>query len=121
MGLVKHCYTIRALEDDPSAPIPNPLFDEGDVGATFIVTAATVLTTADDAAAAEDLVSFLLSEEAQTYFAEETRAHPLAAGVPVPEELGPFDLTQIEAIDPEVLGGDLQSTLEMIEQSGLNA
>lgn len=47
---------------------------------------------------------FLLSEEAQTYFAEETREYPLAAGVPAPEELGPFDLTQIEAIDPEVLG-----------------
>lgn len=121
MGLVNHYYNIRALEEDPSAPSRNHLFDEGDVGATFIVTAATVLTTADDAAAAEDLVSFLLSEEAQTYFAEETREYPLAAGVPVPEELGPFDLAQIEAIDPEVLGGDLQSTLEMIEQSGLNA
>lgn len=121
MGLVNHYYNVRALEEDPALPSRNHLFEAGDVGASFIVTAGTVLTTADDPAAAADLVAFLLSEEAQTYFATETKEYPLAAGVPVPDELGPLDLTQIEAIDAEVLGGDLESTLALIEQSGLSS
>jgi len=38
-----------------------------------------------------------------------------------PDELGPLALSQIESIDFEALGGDLATTIELIEQSGLNS
>lgn len=120
MGLVNHYYNVRALEEDPDLPSRNHLFDAGDAGASFIVTAATVLESSDHQDQAAALIEWLLGEEAQTYFSEETKEYPVAAGVAPPEELGAFDLTRVEAIDFDELGGDLETTIELIESSGLN-
>jgi iron(III) transport system substrate-binding protein len=116
MGLVNHYYAYRFLEEQPELPVANHLFEGDDVGALLIPATAGVTATADNPQAAA-FVQFLLGEEAQRYFAEETKEYPLSAGV-APAEGVPA-LQGTPDVDVAVLGGDLTSTLELIEESGL--
>ena len=81
----------RRRVDDPDQPSALHFFDDGDLGSMLLVTAASVLDTSDQPEDAQRLVEFLLGEEAQTYFAEETLEYPLAAGVEPVEGLFPLD------------------------------
>ena len=85
------------------------------------MTAAGVLDTAGDHKNdAERFMEFLLSKQAQEFYAEETLEYPLAAGVePVVEDLPPLDEIQSPSLDLSSLGGGLTRTKELIEQSGL--
>jgi iron(III) transport system substrate-binding protein len=65
-------------------------FPRGDVGNLVIVAGAGVLNTADNPEAAESFVEYLLSEEAQQYFADETFEYPLIEGVDTAEGLPPL-------------------------------
>ena len=118
MGLVNHYYNERFLAENPGLPSRNYVFPNGDVGSVLLETTVSVLRTSYQGKQVAQLVDFLLSEEAQRYFADETREYPLvdgvepAAGVP-PLGAGPdVDLSQ--------LGGGLQDTIDMIAASGLH-
>ena len=121
MGLVNHYYLQRRLAEDPDAPGVNHFFADGDVGSVLLVTAAGILDSAPHRPEAEELVRFLLSPEAQQYFAEQTEEYPLVEGVEPDEGLPPLDEVVTERVDFGVLGADLQSTLEMIRESGLTS
>ena len=117
MGLVNHYYNLRLLEEDPGAPSRNHVFVDGDPGAVTIVTAASVLTTGD-LAAAERLIEFLLSEPAQRFYAEETQEYPLASVVaddPALQPPGPIDTGAFDSS-----GGGLERTLELIREAGFD-
>ena len=120
MGLVNHYYLLRFLAEDPDAPGVNHYFDPDDVGALVIVTAGAVLDTAEQPGAAQEFLEFMLSAEAQGFYASETREYPLAAGVQPPAELEPLgagDAT--DTIDFDKLGGGLSRTQELIRESGI--
>ena len=120
MGLVNHYYLLRFLAEDPQAPGVNHYFDPDDIGALIIVTAGAVLDTAEQPGAAQEFLEFMLSREAQEFYASETREYPLAAGVQPPAELQPLaagDAT--DTIDFDKLGGGLSRTQELIRQSGI--
>lgn len=119
MGLVNHYYNFRFLAEDPSLPSRNHLFDGDDPGALLIVSAATVLERSDQPEAAEQLIAFLLGEEAQRYFAEETFEYPLVATVPPAADLPPLESLAVPEYDIERLGGDLRETALMIAECGL--
>ncbi|MFO7281145.1 MAG: extracellular solute-binding protein [Thermoanaerobacterales bacterium] len=119
MGLVNHYYAARALAEDPDLPVANHFFPEGDYGSTLLVTAGAIIEGTDDADAAAQLLDFLLSEEAQTYFSQETFEYPLASGVEPPEGVPPFDEVPKTRVDLSELGGGLAATTEMIDASGL--
>jgi len=117
MGLVNHYYNLRLLEEDPSAPSRNHVFDADDPGAVTIVTAASALKTGD-LAAAEALIDFLLSESAQRFYAEETQEYPLASSVsndPALQPPGPIDTGAFDSS-----GGGLERTLELIREAGFD-
>jgi iron(III) transport system substrate-binding protein len=120
-GLVNHYYNEEVLAEDPDAPSVNYLFPEGDIGSLVLVTAAAVLDTAGDRRGdAERLVRFLLSRDAQEFYAQETLEYPLAAGVePVVEGLPALSEIQSPDLDLSSLGGQLTRTKELIGQSGL--
>lgn len=120
MGLVNHYYNYRVLDENPQAVSANHEFPAEDLGSTLIVTTGAVLASSDQTEQADELLAFLLGEEAQTFFAEETFEYPLAAGVEPPEILPPFELVRVEGIDLEALGGDLEGTVELINESGLS-
>jgi iron(III) transport system substrate-binding protein len=119
VGFINHYYLYRALEEQgEDFGARNYNFPRGDVGNLVIVAGAGVLNTADNPEAAESFVEYLLSEEAQQYFADETFEYPLIEGVQTPEELPP--LPEIES--PNVNLGDLddlQGTLELLRRTGV--
>ncbi len=117
-GFVNHYYLHRYLAEDPSYAASNKLYGGGDPGGLVNVAGAGILDTADNTAEAEAFIDFLLSVEAQTYFAEETFEIPLVAsvdpvaGVPTLEDitLPDLDLNQLD---------DLAGTLELLTELGI--
>ena len=69
---------------------------------------------------AERFARFLLTRQAQEFYARETKEYPLAAGVaPVVKDLPSLSEIQSPNLDLSSLGGELTRTKELIEQSGL--
>jgi len=119
-GIVNHYYNEEAKAENPDVPSANYLFPAGDLGSLVLVTAVGVLDTADDPRDAERFVEFLLSKQAQKFYAAQTLEYPLAAGVaPVVEDLPPLEEIQSPQLDLSSLGGQLEKTKELIERSGL--
>lgn len=119
MGLVNHYYNYRALAEDPSLPTVNHFFAPGDIGNLNIVTGVAVVETTDDEELANQFVEFMLSEQAQTFFSEETFEYPLVEGVEPGADLPPIEDLGIATFDVNSLGGGLERTQELIEESGL--
>lgn len=119
MGLVNHYYNARAKVENPSIRSENHVFPGGDLGAMNLVTGAAILESSANTGAAERLVRFLLEEEAQRYFADETFEYPLAQGVPPAAGLPPLDSINTPTFDSDTLGGGLSRTKELINESGL--
>ena len=119
MGLVNHYYNERFLAEDPSLPSRNYRFPDGDIGSLVIEASVSLLEGSDHAEEAERLVEYLLSEDAQRYFAEETFEYPLVDGVPPAEGLPPLDELPAPEVDVDALGEGFTQTLELIESSGL--
>jgi iron(III) transport system substrate-binding protein len=120
MGLVNHYYLERALAEDPDLPAENHFFADGDLGSLLIVTAASVVKGTDRPGEAGQLIDFLLSEEAQRFFADETFEYPLAQGVEPSESLPALSSIPNTTIDLDELGGGLARTAELIQDSGLD-
>lgn len=120
-GLVNHYYNEEVKAQNPDAPSANYLFPNGDLGSLVLVTAASVLDSAGDKKQdAERFVRFLLTRQAQEFYARETKEYPLAAGVaPTVEDLPSLAEIQSPNLDLSSLGGELTRTKELIEQSGL--
>ncbi|HUG85887.1 MAG TPA: extracellular solute-binding protein [Euzebya sp.] len=119
MGLVNHYYNHRFIDEDPSLPSRNHLFDGDDIGALLIASSVSIIEGSDVTEEARQLVEFLLSEDAQRYFAEETFEYPLAQGVQPAGDIPPLDTIDVPAFDIDSLGGGLERTLELIRESGL--
>ncbi|MCY3786304.1 MAG: extracellular solute-binding protein [bacterium] len=120
MGLVNHYYLLRFLAEDPDAPGVNHNFAPDDIGSLLIVTTGAILDDSDQPSAAQAFIEFMLTPQAQEFYASETREHPLAAGVEPPDELAPLDAAGVtDTIDFGRLGGGLARTQELIEQSGI--
>jgi iron(III) transport system substrate-binding protein len=119
MGLVNHYYNYRALEEDPDAPSRNHTFPASDIGSLMIASTVSVLDSSDHKEEAAEFVDFLLSEDAQEFFSEETFEYPLVRGAEASDVLPPFDSLDAVDFDIDRLGGDLRSTADMIADSGL--
>ena len=119
MGLVNHYYNERFLAEDPGLPSRNYVFPDEDLGSIVLVTTASILRTTDHREEAERFVRFLLSEEAQEFFGQETFEYPLAAGVEPAADLPPLGSVELPEYSIDELGGELQGTVRMIAESGL--
>ncbi len=119
VGLVNHYYLYNHLaQKDANAPLANYYFPGGGAGALLNVAGAGILDTSRSQAAAERLIAFLLSQEAQHYFAAQTHEYPLASQN-VESAAGLLPLSQIAtpAVDLGNLD-DLQGTLELLQAVG---
>ncbi|MGI8407294.1 MAG: extracellular solute-binding protein [Actinomycetota bacterium] len=119
MGLVNHYYNFRFLEDDPSLPSRNGSFAPGDIGNLLIASPIAILRSTDQESDAQALISFMLNDGSMAFFAEETFEYPLVEGVEPSSQLEPLDELPSPQFNIQGLGGGLQGTVEMIEQSGL--
>lgn len=118
MGLVNHYYNYRYLDENPDAPSRNHVFPNGDIGALLIASTISILAPAEDDEQATELVEFLLDEEAQQFFADETFEYPLIDGVEPSSKLPSLESVEAPEIDLRDLG-DLETTVNMITESGL--
>ena len=119
MGLANHYYLVKAQQEAPDLPARNHFFPNGDPGSMLLVTAAGITATSERAAAAEEFVEYLLSAESQQYFADETFEYPLATGSTADAALPPLEDLPVTRLDLDELGDELQSTLDMIRESGI--
>ena len=115
-GLVNHYYLWRALREDPDAPARN-FFMPADDGSSFVNLAGAGLLREDSRSV--ELLRFLLSDEAQHYFAEETFEYPLVAGVDPAVALPPLSEVSISQMDYGRLAENLETVLQQISDSGL--
>ncbi len=116
LGLVNHYYLYRFLAEDPGFQARNHHPSAGDAGAMINVAGVGILDTAKDQAAAEAFVAFLLSDEAQTYFSEQTNEYPLVTGIPTTAE-GLLPLADVNTPDIDLTDlDDLQGTLQLLQE-----
>jgi hypothetical protein len=100
-GLVNHYYLYavgREAGDD--FPVANHFFAAGDPGSLINVAGIGLIEGAEATDAALAFADYLLSADAQEYFATETFEYPLIAGVSAPEGLTP--LSEIGQVPPPV-------------------
>jgi iron(III) transport system substrate-binding protein len=117
LGLVNHYYLYQFLQEDPEFAADNAFLEGGDVGALVNVAGAGVLDTSNQPQAAERVVAFLLSDEAQRYFSDETFEYPLATGIPADDRLPPLEEIETPDLDLGDLE-DLRGTLELLREVG---
>ncbi len=114
IGLVNHYYRFRFEDDWPAA---NHFTDPGQAGALVNVAGVAMLDSANNRSNALRFIRFLLSEEGQTYFRDETNEYPVSAGVGARA-----DLTPLGELDPPSLAltslSDLEGTLALLEAVG---
>lgn len=120
LGLINHYYWYQQVAEEGAAAVPARLkfLPGGDPGALVNVAGVGVLRGSDQAQQAQRFVEFLLAEQAQTFFAEETKEYPLVEGVEAVDGLPPLDTLQAPDIDLSDLD-TLEETLQMIEEAGL--
>jgi iron(III) transport system substrate-binding protein len=119
LGLVNHYYVWGFVADQgEDFAARNHYMAPGDPGAFVNVAGAGILATSEHHDAALELLDYMLSEEGQLYFSEQTYEYPLVAGIPADERLVPLDEIQPPDVDLSDLS-DLEGTLDLLQEVGL--
>ena len=121
MGLINHYYWFELAaevgEDNVTARLH--YLQDGEAGSLVNVSGVAQLADTDRAEDAQALIDYLLSEEGQTYFAEQTQEYPLVDGVPASSDLP--DLAGLDPPDIDLSDLDsLAETTELIDEVGLS-
>ena len=117
IGLVNHYYLIRQTSVDDAWHGENHFTDPGEAGALINVAGVALLSASDNYENSLRFIRFLLSEEGQIYFREETFEYPLAAGVEAWSTLVPLDELNPPSLALTTLS-DLEGTLELLRKVG---
>ena len=83
-----------------------------------MVSGVGILSASDNKKNAQRFVDFLLSEESQRYFVEETFEYPLSSGIPVAEGVAPLS----EINNPDLSSADLadlDGTQKLLRKAGV--
>lgn len=118
VGFVNHYYLLRLKKEQPGMKAANHFFKGGDPGALVNVAGAGILSTSKNKAAASTFVKYLLSAEAQQFFATETFEYPLTTGVEASADLPKLSSLEPPDIDLSKLS-DLEATLTMLRDEGI--
>jgi iron(III) transport system substrate-binding protein len=120
LGLVNHYYLYLVKQENPDAEVANHFLAGDDPGALVSVAGAGVLENAEDAEEAQQFLEFLLSDEGQRFYTEaaEEAEYPLVEGIAPKEGLPPLDGLEGPDIDLTQLGEKLESTLELLSETG---
>ncbi|GAA2246962.1 iron ABC transporter substrate-binding protein [Streptomyces amakusaensis] len=121
LGLINHYYWYEKVAEVGADKVNAKIhfLPGGDPGALINAAGVGVLKNGGQSAAAEKAVDFLLSDEAQNYFAKETSEYPLATGVTSTVK----GLPALDSLDaPKIDLGELESlqkTLELLKEAGM--
>jgi iron(III) transport system substrate-binding protein len=119
LGLVNHYY--YQLEKEAGSPVGviYPDQEPGGIGVLVNVAAASIVAGAAHEENAIAFMKFLLSEEAQTIFAETNFEYPLVEGVTATRADKPRGSFTESAVSLTELGAMNESTLDLIDGIGL--
>ncbi|MGB4776889.1 iron ABC transporter substrate-binding protein [Microbacterium sp.] len=121
VGLTNHYYWVPLAAEAGSADAVRAQLkfgDPGTVSALVNVTGAGILTGSEESAEALEFVEFLVSEQAQTFFVEETGEYSLIPGAPSPADVPSLEDLGGPEIDYSQLA-DLEGTLALLTKVGL--
>jgi len=122
LGLINHYYWFEQAAEVGADEMNVQLhyLPGGDAGSLINVAGAGVLEGTDQPDAAAAAVEFLVSDEAQQYFADTTAEYPVVEGVPTTEhDLVPLDQLAGSKVDLNDLD-TLEQTLALLEEVGLS-
>ena len=118
-GFVNHYYLHRFLaEEGDGFPARNYHPRSGGPGATIMVAGAGILEQSTNQDAAERFLEFLLSPEAQEYFARKTFEYPLSQDVEQSPGLAPLTDLNHPGLTAAQLS-DIKGTQDILRQTGL--
>jgi iron(III) transport system substrate-binding protein len=115
-GLVNHYYLWQAKKENPETTVANFFMPEGEASSFVNVAGVGMLASSENA---ERFIAYLLSPEAQRYFATETFEYPLTSGAEPLPGLQPLDGIRTPDISMGEVSDLLGETLVLIQQSGL--
>ena len=120
LGLVNHYYLYELIAEKGEKEVAarNQFMAPGDPGGLVNVAGAGILASTDQADEAQALIDFLVSDQAQRYFAEQTREYPLVDSVPAPMGLPALDDLDAPALDLSDLDSIAQ-TQALLAEVGL--
>jgi len=119
VGLVNHYYLHRFLaEEGESFGARNFHPPAGGPGAIVMVSGVGILASSDNKDNARRFIDFLLSEESQRYFVEETFEYPLAAGILVADGVTPLSEVNNPDLSSAALS-DLEGTQTLLREAGV--
>ncbi len=116
VGFVNNYYLHRFQAEDPEFPVAHH-YTRGDAGSMINIAGLGVLDTAKDNTLAEKLIEFMLSTEAQLYYATQTYEYPLAPGIEVKGPQKPLSEITTPELDLSDLD-DLKGTLSLLQEVG---
>jgi iron(III) transport system substrate-binding protein len=118
-GLVNHYYLFRRQDEVGATVAANHFMTGGGAGSLVMPAGAGILAGSDDAAAAAEFIEYLLGEEAQTFFADETFEYPLASGVAASDALPPLENLNPPQLTLSDLAGVLDRATDLVAAAGL--
>jgi iron(III) transport system substrate-binding protein len=119
-GLINHYYWYAKVAESGSVNAKLHHVGGGDPLGLVNVAGAGIISNTDKSEAAHKAVKFLLSEEAQRYFADQTAEYPVVANVQSSKHKLP-PLSELDAPDIDLAKlSSLQQTLAMLQEAGLS-
>jgi iron(III) transport system substrate-binding protein len=117
VGLVNHYYVAQAAaEEGPDYPVEIYYPPEG-LGSLINVAGIGVLASSENKEQALAFIEYLLSDETQTFFVEESREYPLVKGIKADPGLEPLESIPAPEIDLASIA-DLEATLDLMRETG---
>lgn len=118
-GLVNHYYLLRALAEDPDAVGRNHFFTSPTAGSLVMPAGAGIMASSSNPEEAAEFIAFLLDQQSQTYFADETFEYPLVPGIPANTQLPPIDSIPAPLLDLSELATTLDLATDLVARAGL--
>lgn len=118
LGWVNHYYLHKIRSNNPDLKAANHSFPTaGDAGNVMMLSGAGVSSHSDNVENAEALLTFLVSEEAQNYFAQKLYEYPTRPGIKTHDEV-PALTESVVRVDQAALT-DVAPTLQILRELGL--
>lgn len=117
-GLVNHYYLFRRIAEEGDVNAANH-FLTGSAGALVMPAGVGILDRDGVPDAALEFVEYMLSQEAQEYFAAETFEYPLVPGIAADPALPPLDSVVTPGIDLSELAAVLDRATDLVAEAGL--
>jgi len=118
LGWVNHYYLHKLRASNPDLKAANYSFPtEGDAGNLMMLSGAGISAHSDNVVGAEALLAYLVSEDAQSFFATQVYEYPTRPGVALHADVPALDASLV-SVDQAALT-DIGPTLTLLRKLGL--